>query len=299
MKSTLLTLATALTFAIAFTSCKKDEDKKTETPTPAPTNGVASANVHFHFNAGTQAISFESNAGSDSLNKGGVQYVSAFGDSVSFRQFRFFIHGVELIREDNTVWSESEKYHLIERINDGTNVNDFDLSNIPTGTYKAIRFKVGVDSSRNFVVPAQPIGDLRTNLAMNWNWSTGFIFMKMEGRVRDSRGRYRNWQYHIGNPSGATGPGWRAPGTNLETVTCNFPSPIALGKDKAYSVHMNADALSVFGRSADASSNTAPSNPSNRVVMVGPLAMTQKVADNYGASMFMCTGVSESGGHSH
>lgn len=61
----------------------------------------------------------------------------------------------------------------------------------PKGTYTALQFGVGVDNSRNIQSDPQaiPATDYPTDHPLNagadmwWGWATGYIFVKVEGRI--------------------------------------------------------------------------------------------------------------------
>jgi len=90
----------------------------------------------------------------------------------------------------------------------------FSAGKMPVGNYSAIRFGVGVDNSRNIQSDPQAIpatdypNDHPLNAAsdMYWSWATGYIFVKVEGRIdANNNGSYidvedKTVSYHPGVP---------------------------------------------------------------------------------------------------
>lgn len=82
----------------------------------------------------------------------------------------------------------------------------------PKDTYTALQFGVGVDNSRNIETDPQaiPATDYPTDHPLNagadmwWGWATGYIFVKVEGRIdADNNGSYvdvddKTISYHPG-----------------------------------------------------------------------------------------------------
>ena len=114
-----------------------------------------------------------------------LQYDSLFHDSVSrafvVTDFRYYISNIKGIRDDGT---EHRAPRAVLLINPGR--KGYDIGPLPVGAYKAIRFTLGLDSATNHSDPT--VFDTTNPLAiqtpsMHWDWNSGYLFMKLEGRV--------------------------------------------------------------------------------------------------------------------
>jgi hypothetical protein len=80
--------------------------------------------------------------------------------------------------------------------------SSFTLSELPSGTYKSLRFSVGVPKRENHSDPAQHPADhpLNPNLnKLHWDWATGYIFLALEGQFRTSEKNLNGFVYHLAN----------------------------------------------------------------------------------------------------
>jgi cytochrome c peroxidase len=78
--------------------------------------------------------------------------------------------------------------------------NGFTLRGIPEGSYKAVRFLVGLPAEVNNSDAAKYPADhpLNPNLnGMHWSWQGGYIFLALEGSWRESSGRINGFSYHL------------------------------------------------------------------------------------------------------
>jgi hypothetical protein len=69
------------------------------------------------------------------------------------------------------------------------------ISGIPAGTYKGVKFLIGVDSAKT--VQGAQTGDLDPSNGMVWDWNTGYIFVKLEGKSPVAGTIDSVYQYHI------------------------------------------------------------------------------------------------------
>lgn len=170
-----------------FSFCKKD--KKTNTlPEPTPEANLASVVLEFQPKVDTFNLVFNKN------------YVNAKGDTFSVTKFKYFISNIVLTKADNTTYTEVESFHLVQHTSNAS--ASFILNNVPFATYKSISFRVGIDSIRN--VSGVQSGDLdpANSSDMYWNWSSGYIFVKLEGSSPKSGATNKRFEYHIGGYGG-------------------------------------------------------------------------------------------------
>lgn len=77
------------------------------------------------------------------------------------------------------------------------------LDNIPAGTYRALRFAVGLDPATNRSDPSSYSANHPLNPAVNglhWSWRTGYIFLAVEGMfTANGKPPLRGLSYHFAN----------------------------------------------------------------------------------------------------
>ncbi|WP_236145216.1 MbnP family protein, partial [Nostoc sp. CMAA1605] len=60
-----------------------------------------------------------------------------------------YLSNVKLVREDGSVWSEPESYHLLRLPTAAAGRGSLTLKDVPYGTYTGITFSFGVDEAHN------------------------------------------------------------------------------------------------------------------------------------------------------
>ncbi|MEZ4684922.1 MAG: MbnP family protein [Bacteroidia bacterium] len=131
-------------------------------------------------------------------------------EGLEIEELKMYISGLELLKGDLPVFSESNSYHLLDAADTGS--LGWQLS-IPAGiAFDRIRFHVGVDSLTN--VSGAFGGDLDPTRGMYWTWQSGYINFKLEGRAESCPARHNRFQFHIG--------GYMAPYASLQTVSLDI-----------------------------------------------------------------------------
>ncbi|WP_304067493.1 MbnP family protein [Pedobacter glucosidilyticus] len=105
------------------------------------------------------------------------------------------------------------------------------LSGVPVGDYKSIKFSVGVESRYNDNLSLQ-IGELSqlngmTNIS--WMWMTSYIFTSVGGTVKSGASAPKNMLVETGL------------NTNYKTVTINLPTNIRISSVKDSEIVLKAD----------------------------------------------------------
>jgi len=118
---------------------------------------------------------------------------SLTAEQLKFQTLRFYLSNVALQRTDGSWWEAANQYFLVDA---AAPMDIPEIKGVPSGSYKGIRFMIGVDSLRN--VSGAQEGALSVSNGMFWNWNTGYIFMKAEG-IESTSG---NFSYHLGGFSG-------------------------------------------------------------------------------------------------
>jgi hypothetical protein len=112
-------------------------------------------------------------------------YHSGTSPAFAVTDFRYYVSNVKAIRDDGTERKLSRSVVLVD-----PHQRDYDLGILPEGLYKGLHFTVGLDSAVNHCDPTvfeagHPLA-IQTP-SMHWDWNSGYIFMKVEGRVAASK----------------------------------------------------------------------------------------------------------------
>lgn len=124
------------------------------------------------------------------LNK---TYVSN-NDSLQISQLRFYISGIEIEYNDQTLFKQKNSFHLIDIEN--PNSLQIPITENQNKIVKKLSFAIGIDSITN--VAGALGGDLDATKGMYWAWQSGYINMKIEGKSNSCKTRKNEFQFHIG-----------------------------------------------------------------------------------------------------
>jgi hypothetical protein len=114
--------------------------------------------------------------------------------------FRYYVSNVTAIRDDGTEQKLSGSIILVD-----PHQRDYNIGKLPEGSYTGIRFTVGLDSAANHCDPTvfekgNPLA-IQTP-SMHWDWNSGYLFMKIEGKVdttkRSAGAPVTEFFYHLG-----------------------------------------------------------------------------------------------------
>ena len=244
MKTRLIPLALALVAgSLILNSCrKKDEDP----PQPNPQGGKVK--IEMTNKVGNQQIFLDSG-----------WYLNENNDSFQVSIFNYYLSNFKLMGPDSAWYAEEESYHLIKHGVDST--YNFDMEDVPAGTYTSVSFMIGVDSARN--TSGAQTGALDQTHGMFWDWNTGYIMMKFEGTSPSAPNN--KVTLHPGGFSGAN--------NTVREVTLQLPQPITVD-DNTPHIHIAADLLELFK-----SPHTIDFSQMHTVMHSGPNAA--RLADNY------------------
>ncbi|MEO6303308.1 MAG: MbnP family protein, partial [Bacteroidia bacterium] len=216
---------------LLFLSCKKDQkiepvvDPKTETPVSANSK----TNAVFNFSALADNLPLIPNS---------TWYVNTNGDNYTVTRFNYYISNIKVKRDDDSVFSEVESYHVIKHLE---GARSFTVSGLPEGSYNQIEFTIGVDSIRN--VSGAQTGDLCPDSLMFWGWSTGYIFFKLEGQFQTlNSASGAPYAMHVGGYSGKD--------NCLRTCTFNLSTKLSLQKNKQSKVFYDVNINKIFNNTS-------------------------------------------------
>lgn len=181
----------------------------------------------------------------------GNSYTTAAGNTVTLSEVRFWVSNVKFVKNDNSEVTVPDSYYLVSKNNTVTgdttgervpnfnlaagNRENITLSKVPVGSYKAIKFNVGVDSTYNNNLSLRA-GELHLFAHManiEWSWTTSYIFGKAAGTCTSCSS----------TTAFALEYGTNA---NLQTVTLNFGSNIEVNATSKPTVVANVDVKKIF-----------------------------------------------------
>jgi len=176
-------LCSILAITVVSLSCKKGKEEK-EVPSDNPHGNLA---IKFHY-------AFAQTPGDFKLHQEVVHPQT--GDTITFTNFKFYISNFKLKKADGTWWVHPESYYLAD-ISDGDN-SVFTIKDVPAGTYTAMEYVMGVDSTAN--VTGAQTGALSMAHGMFWDWLSGYIMVKAEGKSPQSVTKL--FSFHLGGFAG-------------------------------------------------------------------------------------------------
>ena len=162
-------------------------------------------------------------------------------ETISISRLSYLISQPSLQREDNTWHELPEQFAWIDLSSRRTS---FTLTDIPSGSYKALRFSIGVPSETNNKDPSNHPANHPLNPNLNnlhWTWSGSYIFLALEGYYRASEKETKGFVFHLANDQNFSRIQLAA-NFNMETKTAigisfnlkkllNHPRPISFQKD--------------------------------------------------------------------
>jgi outer membrane murein-binding lipoprotein Lpp len=189
----------------------------------------------------------------------GASYPLSGGGNIAFREVRYWLSNVELQKADLSWVTVPDAYYLIEArpeqpLTNGTEAEialpakrreTVDLKGIPSGSYVAIRFNIGVDAAHNDDLSntAGELGSLKNMTFDNgWMWFTSYKFTRT---VADTDTTNDTAEVSWDNGSN----------NDLRQVTLPFASAVALEGAQTYAIKLKAD---LEGLVTDVSPTTNP-----------------------------------------
>ncbi|GAA3953249.1 MbnP family protein [Hymenobacter algoricola] len=255
MKISSLFLGLALT-AWAVTGCEK---KKGDDPNLVAKTGELSIEMEHVVGAGVLKLATAPTT---------YDYATPSGDPFNVTTFRYYVSNIRLRRADGTEYVQPNSYYLVDEAKPAYKL--LTIKDVPVGDYTGLSFLIGVDAPRNTA------GVQENALApsdMFWSWTTGYIFVKMEGYSPVATSSTRFMQFHIG--------GFEGPNNALKTVSPALPAgvKVLVRADHSPAIHLKVDVLKMF---------TGPNTVrfGSFAIPHGPGANAVKIAENYAAGMF-------------
>lgn len=183
-------------------------------------------------------LSFEARVGSAVFDC--AQTYDQVGTSkvrVSFSDFRLYVYDVRLIDEDDREVPlaltqggdfQFEDVALLDFENrtgscaNGTaETNAVVKGSLPEGSFKGVRFGIGVPSALNHGNPLEAPSPLNLT-AMLWTWQAGHLFTRIDTRVETSSGNRPSFLIHLGSDGCSGNP------VAGQSVSCARPNRSAI-----------------------------------------------------------------------
>ncbi|MCC3157144.1 hypothetical protein LJ737_07830 [Hymenobacter sp. 15J16-1T3B] len=163
-------------------------------------------------------------------------YTTAAGDDFKVTEFRYYLTNVQLVRADGSVWAEPESYYLIDQAQ--ADSQHLTIKDVPAGDYTALRITIGVDAPRN--TAGAQTGALDPAHQMIWNWTTGYIFLRLNGSSSKAPGNGGLF-FDIA--------GFEDPYNNIRTLTLPLPAgttALHIKEGASPEMHLKANVLKLF-----------------------------------------------------
>ncbi|WP_423736195.1 MbnP family protein [Chitinophaga caseinilytica] len=183
---------------------------------------------------GNFKLNFEHKVGTSRLTLGTTTYKNPSAESYTVTAFKYFISNVYLVKMDNSLLRLPISYHLVD---ESKPESKSILLLAPQGEYRAIGFKLGVDSTRN--VSGAQTDALDPVLGMFWSWNSGYIMAKMEGASPVSAAPDKKLTFHVG--------GFKGQYNAVQDIRIQTPISINVGPDREPAVTFTTDLNAWFG----------------------------------------------------
>jgi hypothetical protein len=157
-------------------------------------------------------IHFANYVGDQKLVLDTVTYHNQLGQPFTVTNFKYYISNISLKGKDDKEYFVKDSYFLIRQDDESTWVSVLD--DVPPGIYKSISFVIGVDSLHN--CNGAQSGTLDPANGMFWAWTSGYIFLKLEGKADASNSPGHIFEYHIG--------GYKEPNNFIRKATVRLSS---------------------------------------------------------------------------
>ena len=183
----------------------------------------AKLNIRIEHFVGTRVLGLDS-----------VDYKNELGQSFTVSRFRYYLSNITLKKNDGTEFISHSSFLVDEADPDSKLIT---LTDVPVGKYSGMSFIIGVDSLHN--CSGAQTGALDPINGMFWTWSTGYIFLKLEGHADASTSPGHIFEYHIG--------GYMAPNNCIRHVNLNFAKKgIVIANDKTDELPLKADVSEIL-----------------------------------------------------
>ncbi len=150
-------------------SCKKDP-----VPEPDPTVETGTFLMHLHTYIDLEEVDLY-----------GIDYQTLNGRTISLDLAQLYISDIQFVRPDGSVYNATGK-NILKTLETDT----YAVGDVPVGTYKSLRFKVGLAPAVNALAPKASADSLILNQPAMWFGNTaqpdGYVFLHVQGKIDTS-----------------------------------------------------------------------------------------------------------------
>ncbi len=259
--------------ALAFVSCSSDDDN------PVANNVTLEFTNTFKSNT---IVLGNATAASATAN------TSAAGQVHHFSELKYVISNIRLVKDNGT-----EVPYNVNDLDKGAAVIDqsktaslsYVLSNIPSATYKQIKFGLGIKPEQNTLdqvrFPVFYAAAGANDTQMMWEWGSGYRFTKVEGFYGTDN---KTMSIHTGSTI-TKKDGADAQGVNAyRDITLNLTTNAIVGS-KAPKIKIKADFDKLLsGKSNTITLSTGTGNDDNATPNIHTATQMMKFVDNLGGN---------------
>ncbi len=148
-------------------------------------------------------LAFQAAYGGDSLAIQAESYSYPTGDSLKVLLFQYYVSDLELLPADGSEPVRLAEIDLIRWMSAAEDATVERTYSVPTGTYRGLRFGLGVKPELNAIDPSNFAADYVLNENEFWGEQTRYVFAKIEANAMlEEDGRYdTGLSYHMGSDS--------------------------------------------------------------------------------------------------
>lgn len=184
MKYNIIAILTFISIGFLTAGCHKNDSGNNNNVTP--TTPMGKLYFHLHTNVDTNEV-----------GSYGVTYTTSAGKKISVDMAEIYLSHIQLVKPDGSVY-EVPNTILLKRLEQ----EEYFVANVPLGTYKSVKFSVGLDSVTN-AKPATA-DTVLNHQEMQFGGGNGHIFVNFQGNVDTSArggGGMAPFMYMIGTNS--------------------------------------------------------------------------------------------------
>ncbi|EKO05813.1 MULTISPECIES: MbnP family copper-binding protein [Leptospira] len=199
MTKKVLVLVYIISVCFSLILCNSEKDNKdTELLSLATLYSIGNQGIQFSAYAGSQKLECGQTLRGHSRSLETISFIpnAHIAESTTFqlRDFRLFVHGVTLIQnsgeETPLTLNQDGKFQLDDlalldfenktgKCNGTTETNNVVSAFVTPGTYKGIKFILGVPENKNHLDANNQPSPLNST-GMFWSWTSGFKFLKLD-----------------------------------------------------------------------------------------------------------------------
>ena len=253
--------------ASGFVSCDHDNTN------PSTGNDLATG-------TGKLSLKFDNMVGNQDLKLDSITYINGSGEDFTVSRLNYFISNIKLVREDGKTYTIPQDSSYFRILESDPKSQIITLNQLPEGNYTGMEYIIGVDSLRSVSGIEKRGGALdpasdHENDGMYWAWSSGYIFLKLEGSSSKASSANGKYYYHIGFFGGYDSKTVN----NIKNVKLDFAGNKARVQENSVpQVRVVADVLKIFDGPVPISMAAHPS-------IMFDFTLSSNVANNY-KSMF-------------